>query len=641
MLRLTGLMIRASVRREPSRRATRYSYVVPSTLSLGSNGPISSPPRPVTHGYHSTSIVSRGASGTAGRIVMWQTNAGKNKSNPRLCVGCGSQIVSGTTTGIAAGADGLSSELSTTQAKKARYLDITDNTTGSFLCCRCRALQNNNIWKAYDALRDVEPKVFLDQLKHIVSRRKFGLCIMVVDATDSEHTAVNSLRKAIGSTPVVLAINKIDLLPRMNHRDRQALAKKTTKSVKCIGSYAVSAETGAGLVALARGILEKLGGRDVFVVGAANVGKSSLVKKLSLMLCRSVHLKGSARQAANRRQLTADLKVTGSNLPGTTLQAVRVPCFSSRDHAMWDTPGIINAKALQYRIFPSHLMEPLTRPGHVQVPTKENGKVCELRPGQCILIESTWMGGNDDDDEQHGDSVPKGDDDQCVLGRVDLVGAEGKSVLTQAYLHPSLRIRIVPISKAPSVAAIPQAHIHRVKKLIREATGNHETGLADAYSFPLKSFKSDVNKSEEMVPGEKEMENDRYRMDIVFASLGWISFTDSEKYAVVPRCVEGSVFSKRLALYPINMTRWLEEHDTPEHIPDELDEETMRELRHAAKEGRHMANRKEIYHKNDEEYYEDEWYQSERIIDMWPIARRFIIGTRKNTTRMSGINQNG
>ena len=26
---------------------------------------------------------------------------------------------------------------------------------------------------------------------------------------------------------------------------------------------------------------------------------------------------------------------------GTTLQAIRVPCFSSHRHALWDTPGIL------------------------------------------------------------------------------------------------------------------------------------------------------------------------------------------------------------------------------------------------------------------------------------------------------------
>lgn len=538
---------------------------------------------------------------------MQQTDAGKKRSNAvKLCVGCGSQIVSGDAYSIATGANAVNPELSKTQAKKARYVDISDKTTGTFLCNRCKALQGNNIWEAYDALRDVEPKVFMDQLKHIVSRRRFGLCVMVVDATDSEHSTVKSLRKAIGSTPVILALNKIDLLPRMNYRDQRVLEHKTGKNVRCIKSYAVSAETGAGLLGLAKGILENLGGRDVFVVGAANVGKSSLVKKLSVMIAESIYLKGSGKQAARRRELTSDLKVTGSNLPGTTLQAVRVPCFSSKGHALWDTPGIINQRALQYHIFPSHLMEPLTKPGRVEVPTRENGLVCELRPGQSILIESTWMGEN-------GDSVSKGNDEQCVLGRVDLVGAEARSVNAQAYIHPSLRIRVVPISEAPSTATIPPAHINRVRNLVQRATGHVETGLADAYSFPLNAY-TDAGgdyKNGEFVPGESEKEHGtgRYRMDIVFASLGWISFTDRGKYGVIPQCVKGSVFSKRFALYPTNMARWLEENDTPEHMPDVLDEENMRELRIIAKEGRHSANRVEHYHDHDDgTFYEDEWY---------------------------------
>jgi hypothetical protein len=62
-----------------------------------------------------------------------------------------------------------------------------------------------------------------------------------------------------------------------------------------------------------------------------------------------------------------------------------------------------------------------------------------------------------------------------------------------------------------------------------------------------------------------------------------------------------SVHHKELGY--INLTRWLEEDDTAEHIPDELDEGTMRELRNAAIEGRQLANRKEKCHKDNEEWF--------------------------------------
>jgi GTPase SAR1 family protein len=469
--------------------------------------------------------------------------------------------------------------MSKKQAKLSRFMDVMDASGGGaqgFLCERCKSLQSDDIWSAYDALRDVEPNVFFDQLKLIVSRRRFGLCIVVVDVTDSEHTAVRNLRDAIGKTGAVLVWNKVDLLPRFGSHEKRVFEKKL-KNFSFINSFACSAETGYGLGSLAQFILENLGGRDVFCVGAANVGKSTLVKKLSEMIAQSVYLKGSGRQANRRRELTSSLKVTGSSLPGTTLQAVRVPCFGSHRHALWDTPGIINKRAIQYHIFPSHLMEPLTRPGKIDIPTMENGLACQLRHGYSILVQSTWMLGED------------GQGEECVLARVDLIdcGDEGRSIYAQAYLHPSLQVRVVLTSEAPDRAVIPSPHIRRIQEKIRDATKNKETGLADAYSEPLKPFIHDKEKfpSGELITGASEMNlSGRFRMDVVFASLGWIAFTHGQSFKVIPHCVQGSVFSKRKSVYPTSFDE--------ESVDDEWEEQQVDvDLRRAAELGRHRSNR--------------------------------------------------
>jgi hypothetical protein len=120
----------------------------------------------------------------------------------------------------------------------------------------------------------VEPKIFLDQLKYKVSRCKFGLCIIAVDASyqfgTHGHEEFAKCRR--GHT-----LNKIDLFPCMNHKDQQALGKnKTSKSIKCNGSYAANMEMVPGFCWW-HSHVEFWGSwmDDVFVVGAANVGKSS------------------------------------------------------------------------------------------------------------------------------------------------------------------------------------------------------------------------------------------------------------------------------------------------------------------------------------------------------------------------------
>lgn len=85
---------------------------------------------------------------------------------------------------------------------------------------------------------------------------------------------------------------------------------------------------------MARGELqEKLCGRqgDVWVVGAQNAGKSSLINSL-------MGHKGGAK--AKFAPLTA------APLPGTTIGCVELPGVLPAPHRMWDTPGIIQVSSL-------------------------------------------------------------------------------------------------------------------------------------------------------------------------------------------------------------------------------------------------------------------------------------------------------
>ena len=146
-------------------------------------------------------------------------------------------------------------------------------------------------------------KCFSSQLAHIVSRRKFGLCIVVIDGTDPEFSSVRKLRDAIKSTPCILAINKSDLLPRMSRYDLNYLKQRAQAGrTRVIDAYAVSAQNGTGMVQLAEGIVSELAGKDVFVVGSANVGKSTLVKSLSSLLARTLRFRGKNKRFDDKRR---------------------------------------------------------------------------------------------------------------------------------------------------------------------------------------------------------------------------------------------------------------------------------------------------------------------------------------------------
>eukprot|EP00580_Thalassiosira_gravida_P018359 CAMPEP_0201672576 /NCGR_PEP_ID=MMETSP0494-20130426/32581_1 /ASSEMBLY_ACC=CAM_ASM_000839 /TAXON_ID=420259 /ORGANISM="Thalassiosira gravida, Strain GMp14c1" /LENGTH=229 /DNA_ID=CAMNT_0048154247 /DNA_START=65 /DNA_END=751 /DNA_ORIENTATION=- len=152
--------------------------------------------------------LSEGAS--SGRIAWYEDKAKKKATAlPKLCTGCGVEMVSHPSQQrnannqrreqkMTAGEDAVRGDDRSKRAqKKARYADVLDNPGDKSLCGRCIALQGGNVWKAYDALKDVDAKVFSSQLSHIVSRRRFGLCVVVVDATDPEFSAVRKLRDSI------------------------------------------------------------------------------------------------------------------------------------------------------------------------------------------------------------------------------------------------------------------------------------------------------------------------------------------------------------------------------------------------------------------------------------------------------------
>ena len=202
-----------------------------------------------------------------------------------------------------------------------------------------------------------------------------------------------------------------------------------------------------------------------------------------------------------------------------------------------------------------------------------------------------------------------GDPQPCVLGRIDLVDIEPTTsdrdaahqqqrdagvVYAQAYLHPSLRLRAVPVDQAPDHATVPA---HYLRRFETNATGHGDNDDDEsstqptACSLPLRPFTRKESPEGHFVPGDKEWRHHKYYMDIVFASLGWISFTHRQKFLLKPYCVKGSVFSKRPALYPVNLHDRLDEDPVDDPGAEWTDEERRKRLRDAAHEGRHQSNR--------------------------------------------------
>ena len=108
------------------------------------------------------------------------------------------------------------------------------------------------------------------------------------------------------------------------------------------------------------------------MIGAANIGKSTLTDRLIDNIIKTHQLKEEAPWAYRKRlskkeekkrrygrsseerleekryKTIQDARVTKSSLPGTTLNNVRVPCFADHTQAIWDTPGLLLDPSLKH-----------------------------------------------------------------------------------------------------------------------------------------------------------------------------------------------------------------------------------------------------------------------------------------------------
>lgn len=241
-------------------------------------------------------------------------------------------------------------------AAKTAQIDVTKPQR--LTCQRCYELEHYG--RVTPAA--VDASHFLEAIKPI--RDANALVVNVVDIFDFHGSFIPTFRKYSGANPIILAANKVDLLPEgvLLARVKEWLHKEA----KALGAGVVSvqlfsAKTGAGVEELASAVEWYRAGRpDVFVMGCANVGKSTLINKLI------DKFKGPKQR-----------KVTVSSVPGTTLSLIRLPI--GENAWLFDTPGIFS----EYQIIKYLSEEELKK----ITPQKRLKPVVErINPGKSVFI---------------------------------------------------------------------------------------------------------------------------------------------------------------------------------------------------------------------------------------------------------------
>ncbi|MFC5405181.1 ribosome biogenesis GTPase YqeH [Cohnella soli] len=186
------------------------------------------------------------------------------------------------------------------------------------VCQRCFRIKNYNEASSVT----VDQDEFLKLLGSIASTN--SLVVHIVDLFDFQGSLISGLQRFVGSNPVLLVVNKIDLLPPVTNwnRLRNWVQKQAREEgLKVVDVVLCSARRNIGFDRVVEAVTAHRGDRDVYVVGATNVGKSTLINRLI------------SEYSDLKRELTV------SRYPGTTLDAVHIPLDDGR--SIIDTPGIV------------------------------------------------------------------------------------------------------------------------------------------------------------------------------------------------------------------------------------------------------------------------------------------------------------
>lgn len=224
-------------------------------------------------------------------------------------------------------------------------------------CQRCFKL------KHYNEVQDVS--LTSDDFLKILQKvgESDALVINIVDIFDFSGSMVAGISRHINGNDILLVGNKVDLLPKsvnktkLNHWMRRSLKEM---GLKPLDVALVSAAKGLGIDELMKMIEKYRKGRDVYIVGCTNVGKSTLVNRII------------KRFTEEREDI-----ITTSHFPGTTLDIIEIPLDEKT--AIIDTPGIINEHQLAHYVSPKVLKE--------MTPKKEiKAGVYQLNPEQTLFI---------------------------------------------------------------------------------------------------------------------------------------------------------------------------------------------------------------------------------------------------------------
>lgn len=247
--------------------------------------------------------------------------------------------------------EGCGVQLQTEDETKLGYLPQAAINREVKYCKRCYRIRHYN--DLVTAGQD--PDVYLQILGQIAETN--SLVVQIIDLFDLAGSWIPGIHRHIGSNPLLIFGNKIDLFPqsvKMGKLKEWVQTYASELGIKPIDVVVGSAAKQSQLHEVRQAIDRYRQGRDVYIVGVTNVGKSTFLN-----------------------YLLEEPIITTSPYPGTTLDVIHIPLDDNR--SIVDTPGIVKTNRLSEWISPIDLSEVMPK-------SRLNPTVYQLNSGQTIFF---------------------------------------------------------------------------------------------------------------------------------------------------------------------------------------------------------------------------------------------------------------
>ncbi|KAJ8772107.1 hypothetical protein K2173_027284 [Erythroxylum novogranatense] len=205
------------------------------------------------------------------------------------------------------------------------------------ICRRCKLLSHGHMITAVGGnggysggQQFVSAEELREKLSHL--RNEKALILKLVDIVDFNGSFLARVRDLVGANPIILVVTKIDLLPRdtdLNCVGDWVVEATTKKKLNVLSVHLTSSKSLVGIVGVVSEIQKERKGRDVYILGSANVGKSAFIDALLKTMAQRDPAAAAARK----------YKPIQSAVPGTTLGPIQINAFLGGGK-LFDTPGV-------------------------------------------------------------------------------------------------------------------------------------------------------------------------------------------------------------------------------------------------------------------------------------------------------------